>query len=226
MTIRVLIADDHAVVRTGFSTMLRTQPDLEVVAVAADGVEAVAWCGRERVDVVLMDIRMPSLNGIEATRQLTAQPSPPKVIMLTTFDVDEYVYDALIAGASGFLLKDVTAEDLIAAVRVVAAGDALLAPSITRRLIADVVRQRPRAVRAQETLTPLTPRETEIMLLVAGGLSNAEIAGRLTISEETVKTHVGRILVKLGLRDRTQAVIYAYETGIVVPGPRRLPGSS
>ena len=146
--------------------------------------------------------------------------------MLTTFDLDEYVYDALTAGASGFLLKDVTAEDLIAAVRVVAAGDALLAPSITRRLIADVVRHRPRAVRVPETRTPLTPRETETMLLVAGGLSNAEIAVRLTISEETVKTHIGRILVKLGLRDRTQAVIYAYETGLVVPGPTRLPGSS
>jgi DNA-binding NarL/FixJ family response regulator len=217
VTIRVVVADDHEVVRTGFSTMLRTQTDVEVVGAAADGVEAVAVCLRERPDVVLMDIRMPGLDGIEATRRLTAADGSPRVVMLTTFDLDEYVYDALAAGACGFLLKDVTAEDLIAAVRVVAAGDALLAPSITRRLIAEIARLRPRTARPAGETAALTPREREILLLVAEGLSNAEIAARLVIAEETVKTHVSRVLVKLDLRDRTQAVVYAYETGLVVP---------
>ncbi len=230
MAIRVVIADDHEVIRAGFGIMLRTQPDIEVVGEAADGAEAVRLCGREPVDVVLMDVRMPGLDGIEATRQITAAGAWPRVIMLTTFDLDDYVFDALGAGASGFLLKDVTADELAGAVRVVAAGDALLAPAVTKRLIAEVVRRRtspaprPSGVAAARpsgvAAPPLTPRETDILLLVAEGLSNAEIAGRLTISEDTVKTHVSRILIKLDLRDRTQAVIHAYESGLVVPGGR------
>jgi DNA-binding NarL/FixJ family response regulator len=219
MTIRVVIADDHEVVRTGFATMLHTQPDIQVVGSAATGTEAIAVCRRQRPDVVLMDIRMPGLDGIEATRQVTAADHI-RVIMLTTFDLDEYVYDALAAGASGFLLKDLLADELIAAVRIVAAGDALLAPSITRRLIAEVARLRPRPTPRQDSLASLTPRETEVLRMVAEGLSNTEIAARLTISDETVKTHVSRILVKLELRDRTQAVVYAYETGLVTPGSR------
>jgi len=217
-TIRVVVADDHEIVRAGFSMLLRHQPDITVVGTAANGAEAVDLCRRERPDVALVDIRMPVLDGIEATRQLTADPSGPRVIILTTFDLDEYVYDALAAGASGFLLKDVAAEDLLSAVRVVAAGEAMLAPSITRRLIAQVGRLRPSPVRRSADLDRLTARELEILSMVAGGLSNAEIAARLTISDETVKTHVSRILVKLGLRDRTQAAIYAYESGIVTPG--------
>ena len=216
-TIRVVVADDHEIVRAGFSMLLRNQPDIAVVGTAANGAEAVDVCRRERPDVALVDIRMPLLDGIEATRQLTADPSGPRVIILTTFDLDEYVYDALAAGASGFLLKDVAAEDLLSAVRVVAAGEAMLAPSVTRRLIAEVGRLRPSPVRSSADLDRLTARELEILSMVAGGLSNAEIAARLTISDETVKTHVSRILVKLGLRDRTQAVVYAYETGIVTP---------
>jgi DNA-binding NarL/FixJ family response regulator len=218
MGIRVVIADDHEVVRTGFTTMLHTQPDIQVVGSAATGSEAIAVCRRQRPDVVLMDIRMPGLDGIEATRQLAATDGL-RVIMLTTFDLDEYVYDALAAGASGFLLKDLVADDLIAAVRIVAAGDALLAPSITRRLIAEVARLRPHHRKQRpDGAVRLTPRETEVLRMVAEGLSNTEIAARLTISDETVKTHVGRILVKLALRDRTQAVVYAYETGLVTPG--------
>jgi len=217
MTIRVVIADDHEVVRTGFATMLHTQPDISVVGLAAGGGEAVAICRRECPDVVLMDIRMPGMDGIEATRQLTAT-DPVRVIMLTTFDLDEYVYDALAAGASGFLLKDLVADDLIVAVRIVAAGDALLAPPITRRLIADVARFRTRPTARQDILPRLTPRETEVLRMVAEGQSNTEIAERLTISAETVKTHVSRILEKLELRDRVQAVVYAYETGLVTPG--------
>jgi DNA-binding NarL/FixJ family response regulator len=216
-TIRVVIADDHEVIRTGFATMLHTQPDILVVGSAATGTEAIAVCRRQRPDVALMDIRMPGLDGIEATRQLTATDHV-RVIMLTTFDLDEYVYDALAAGASGFLLKDLLADDLVAAVRIVAAGDALLAPPITRRLIAEVARLRPRPIPRQDGLARLTPREIEVLRMVAGGLSNAEIAARLTISDETVKTHVSRVLVKLELRDRTQAVVYAYETGLVTPG--------
>ncbi|MET7402665.1 response regulator transcription factor [Dactylosporangium sp. NPDC005572] len=216
--IRVVIADDHQVVRTGFAAMLHTQPDLTVVGDAATGAEAVEVCRRERPDVVLMDIRMPGLDGIEATRQLTSGADWARIIMLTTFDLDEYVYDALVAGASGFLLKDLTADDLIAAVRVVAAGDALLAPSVTRRLIRQFAQAR-RVVRPAK-LGTLTARETEIVSLVAEGLSNAEIATRLAISDETVKTHVSRVFIKLDLRDRTQIVVYAYETGLVVPGSR------
>jgi len=217
MTIRVVIADDHEVVRTGFATMLRTQPDISVVGLAATGAEAIATCRREHPDVVLMDIRMPGLDGIEATQQLTATDQA-RIIMLTTFDLDEYVYGALAAGASGFLLKDLVADDLIAAVRIVAAGDALLAPSITRRLISELARLRPRPNARHDSQTRLTPRETEVLRMVAEGQSNAEIAERLTISDETVKTHVSRILLKLELHDRVQAVVYAYETGLVTPG--------
>jgi DNA-binding NarL/FixJ family response regulator len=217
MSIRVVVVDDHEVVRTGFTTMLHTQADIVVVGEAADGVQAVEVCRRVRPDVVLMDVRMPRLDGIEAVRQLAGEDRRPQVIMLTTFDLDEYFYDALAAGASGFLLKDVTADELVAAVRVVSAGDALLAPSITRRLINEVVRLRPRTTDHPSRLDALTPRETEILRMVASGLSNADIAAALTISDETVKTHVSRILLKLDLRDRTQAVVYAYESGLIVP---------
>jgi DNA-binding NarL/FixJ family response regulator len=217
--IRIVVADDHQVVRAGFAALLDTQPDFTVVGTACDGAEAVIM-GRElRPDVLLMDVRMPGTDGIEATRQLAAgQPGGPRVLMLTTFDLDDYVFEALRAGASGFLLKDVTAERLFDAVRVVAAGDALLAPAVTRRLIIEFARLRPAPVAAQPAIAALTPRETEVLSLVAEGLSNQQIAGRLVVAEETVKTHVSRVLHKLGLRDRTQAVIAAYESGLVVPG--------
>jgi DNA-binding NarL/FixJ family response regulator len=221
--VRVLVADDHHVVRTGFAALLDTQQDLTVVGTACDGAEAVAACGELAPDVVLMDVRMPVMDGIEATRRLASAggPASPKVLILTTFDLDAYVYDALCAGASGFLLKDVTAERLFEAVRVVAAGEALLAPNVTRRLIAEFARLRPSpAARPVPDLAALTPRETQVLRLVAEGLSNGEIAARLTVTEETVKTHVSRILAKLGLRDRTQAVVVAYETGLVVPSRR------
>jgi DNA-binding NarL/FixJ family response regulator len=213
-SIRLLIADDQEVVRAAFTVLLETQPDFEVVATAADGDIAVARCAEHRPDVVLMDVRMPHLDGIEATRRLHAATDgpPPRIIMLTTFDLDEYVYDALAAGASGFLLKDITAQQLFDAVRIVAAGDAMLAPSITRRLIAQFAHPRPQPRR---TSAELTARETDVLQLIAEGLSNQEIAARLTITEETVKSHVSRLLTKLGLRDRTQAAIYAYETGLV-----------
>jgi DNA-binding NarL/FixJ family response regulator len=220
--IRVVVADDHHVVRDGFAGLLETQPDLTVVGTASDGAEAVRMCRDLRPDVVLMDVRMPDVDGIEATRHLG--PSGPRVLILTTFDLDDYVYDALRAGASGFLLKDVTAERLFDAVRVVAAGDALLAPTVTRRLIAEFARQRPAG--GTPGLAALTPREVDVLRLVAEGLSNREIAARLVVTEETVKTHVSRLLGKLGLRDRTQAVVTAYESGLVVPrtsSPR--PGS-
>jgi DNA-binding NarL/FixJ family response regulator len=227
-TVRIVVADDHDVVRSGFASLLDTQPEFTVVGTARDGVEAVR-IGRElEPDVVLMDVRMPAMDGIEATRQLTGggRGTPPApngvhILILTTFDLDEYVYEALRAGASGFLLKDVTAEALFHAVRVIAAGDALLAPGITRRLISEF------AGRVQRTPPPpaagldeLTPRETQVLELIAGGLSNLEIADRLVVTEETVKTHVSRVLGKLGLRDRTQAVVVAYESGLVVPGSR------
>ncbi|MFG1618998.1 response regulator [Nonomuraea wenchangensis] len=218
--IRVVIADDHLVVRTGFGELLDTQPDFEVAGRAADGLEAVRICREVKPDVVLMDVRMPGMGGIEATREL-AGPGGPRVLILTTFDLDEYVYDALRAGASGFLLKDVTAERLFDAVRVVAAGEALLAPAVTRRLIGEFARMGPRPGAPVAALGTLTPRETQVLRLVAEGLSNPEIAARLVVTEETVKTHVSRVLNKLGLRDRTQAVVAAYETGLVVPRNRQ-----
>ena len=219
---RIVVADDHQVVRNGFAELLASQEDLEVVATAADGAEAVQVCRELRPDIVLMDVRMPGMDGIEATRQLAADGNAPRVIILTTFDLDEYVYDALRAGASGFLLKDVTAERLFDAVRVVANGEALLAPGVTRRLIRDFAAMRPKSDDASRAaLARLTPRETEVLRLVADGLSNPEIAERLVVTEETVKTHVSRVLRKLGLRDRTQAVVMAYESGLVVPGAPR-----
>jgi len=215
--IQTLVADDQEVVRDGFAALLGTQKDLTVVARAADGAEAVALAAEHRPDVVLMDVRMPVMDGIEATRRIAATGDDgPRILILTTFDLDDYVYDALQAGASGFLLKDVPAETLFDAVRVVAAGDALLAPAITRRLIAEFARLRPRQVKP-EALSELTPRETEILGLVAEGLSNGEIAERLVLSDETVKTHVSHVLRKLALRDRAQAVVVAYESGLVVP---------
>ena len=217
--IRALVADDQEVVRAGFTALLDTQSDIAVVASAADGAEAVRLTGEHLPDVVLMDVRMPVMDGIEATRQICAggDGGGPRILILTTFDLDEYVYDALHAGASGFLLKDVPAETLFEAVRVIAAGEALLAPAITRRLIAEFARLRPRQLTRPDGLAVLTPRETEILGLVAEGLSNHEIAERLVLSDETVKTHVSHVLRKLGLRDRAQAVVTAYESGLVVP---------
>ncbi len=224
--VRIVVADDHQVVRAGFAALLDTQPDFTVLGTASDGAEAVRMSRDLRPDVVLMDVRMPGTDGIEATRQLTGRADGPRVIILTTFDLDEYVYDALRAGASGFLLKDVTAERLFDAVRVVAAGEALLAPAVTRRLISEFARLRPQAADHSESaaaIGELTPREAEVLRLLAEGLSNPEIAGRLVITEETVKTHVSRLLHKLGLRDRTQAVVLAYESGLVTPGSQRSP---
>jgi DNA-binding NarL/FixJ family response regulator len=216
---RIVLADDHEVIRTAFGGLLDAQPDLSVVGTAADGAAAVRLCRERRPDVVVMDVRMPVMDGIEATRLILAEPGTTRILMLTTFDLDEYVYDALAAGASGFLLKDVTAERLFEAVRIVAAGEALLAPTVTRRLIGEFARLHVRQPR-QGRLLELTPRETDVLRLIAEGLSNPEIAERLVISEETVKTHVSRILNKLGLRDRTQAVVLAYESGLIVPGGR------
>ncbi|MFI8103841.1 response regulator [Streptomyces sp. NPDC086023] len=226
MTIRVLIVDDQAMVRAGFAALLSAQSDIDVVGEAADGRQGVAVARAVHPDVVLMDVRMPELDGLAAAREILDPPPGvlhrPKVLMLTTFDVDDYVYEALRAGASGFLLKDAPPADLISAVRVVAAGDALLAPSVTRRLIADFAASRPapRADRAALRLNGLTPRETEVLELVARGLSNQEIAGHLVLAEQTVKTHIGRVLAKLDLRDRAQAVVFAYESGLVTPGGR------
>ncbi|GID94173.1 response regulator [Amorphoplanes digitatis] len=221
--IRIVVVDDHDVVRTAFAALLATQADFSVVATALDGEDAVAVCREHRPDLVLMDVRMPVLDGIEATRRILAESGEhgPRILILTTFDLDEHVYDALAAGASGFLLKDVTAERLFDAVRVVAAGEALLAPAITRRLVEEFARLR-RQRRAPDGagLGALTPRETEVLCLIAEGLSNPEIAARLVVGEETVKTHVSRVLGKLGLRDRTQAVVVAYESGLIVPGRR------
>ncbi|HUA31180.1 MAG TPA: response regulator transcription factor [Streptosporangiaceae bacterium] len=217
-TIKIIVADDHQVVRAGFAALLDTQPDFTVVGTASDGADAVLLSRRLEPDVVLMDVRMPVMDGIEATKQLAARDGAPRVLILTTFDLDQYVYDALCAGASGFLLKDVTAERLFDAVRVIAAGEALLAPTVTRRLIGEFTRLRPRpADGPNAALAALTPRETEVLRLVAEGLSNPEIAARLVVTEETVKTHVSRVLSKLGLRGRTQAVVTAYESGLVVP---------
>jgi DNA-binding NarL/FixJ family response regulator len=220
MTIRVAVVDDQDVVRSGFAALLETQPDLEVLGVAGDGAEAVDLCRQLRPDVVLMDVRMPNMDGIEATRRIVEElGTATRVLVLTTFDLDEYVYDALAAGASGFLLKDATAEALFDAVRVVAAGDALLSPRVTRRLIGEFARLRPKVPVRPEVLRALTPRESEVLQQIAEGLSNAEIAERLFVSEETVKTHVSRVLMKLGVRDRTQAVVIAYESGLVSPRP-------
>jgi len=217
--VRVIVADDHQVVRTGFAALLDTQPDFTVVGTACDGAEAVRISRELFPDVVLMDVRMLGMDGIEATRQLAGSATGgPRILILTTFDLDEYVYDALRAGASGFLLKDVTAERLFDAVRIIAAGEALLAPTVTRRLISQFARLRPQPdAPPTAALSTLTPRETQVLRLVAEGLSNPEIATRLVVTEETVKTHVSRMLNKLGLRDRTQAVVTAYETGLVVP---------
>ncbi|MBI0382552.1 response regulator transcription factor [Streptomyces albiflaviniger] len=219
-TIRVLIADDQMMVRQGFTVLLNAEPDMEVVGQAVDGADAIAQVAQLAPDVVLMDIRMPGVGGIEATRRLTEPADATvKILVLTTFDLDEYVYEALRAGASGFLLKDASADELAHAVRVVAAGDALLAPNITKRLIGEFSRVTAAAPRGplRARVGDLTERETEVLTLIAQGLSNAEIAARLVVAEQTVKTHVSRILFKLGLRDRTQAAVFAYETGLVRP---------
>lgn len=218
--IRVVIADDQTIVRAGFAALLGAQEDITVVGEAGDGREAVHLATLHRPDVVVMDIRMPSMDGIEATRRILAQPGSEnlRVLVLTTFDIDEYVYDALAAGASGFLLKDATADDLVAAVRVVARGDALLAPQVTGRLVREFTKQRRARPQAPAALATLTARESEVLMLMAGGLSNSEIAAKLVVSEHTVKTHVARVFTKLSLRDRAQAVMLAYESGLVIPG--------
>ncbi|MGI5217089.1 response regulator [Nocardia sp. CA-290969] len=220
MAITVLIADDQAMVRQGFGALLAAQPDISVVGDAPDGKVAVAEAARLRPDVVLMDVRMPEMNGLDAARAiLGAGFDPPvRVLMLTTFDIDDYVYEALGLGASGFLLKDAPAEELVRAVRVVAAGEALLAPTVTRRLIAEVTARRSARRTPAPALAALTPREREILELVARGMSNTEIAEALFIAEQTVKTHVSKVFTKLDLRDRAQAVVLAYESGLVTPG--------
>ena len=216
---RLVIADDQGMVRAGFRSLLASEPDLEVVGEAANGEEAVEVVRRLTPDVTLMDIRMPVLDGIAATRRLVDEGVPTKVLVLTTFDLDEYVFEALRAGASGFLLKDAPAEELAAAIRVVASGDSLLAPGVTRRVIDAFVRRPPAPTRGPDgRLAALTPRELEVLGLLARGLSNQDIAGRLFVSEATTKTHVSNVLAKLGLRDRVQAVIFAYENGVVVVG--------
>jgi DNA-binding NarL/FixJ family response regulator len=222
VTIKVLIADDQAMVRAGFAALLNAQADIEVVGDAEDGVAAVTETSRLRPDVVLMDVRMPTMDGLEAAKRILSVPEErrPRVLMLTTFDLDDYVYEALRMGASGFLLKDAPPGDLIAAVRVVAAGDALLAPSVTRRLIEQSFNAKP-ALQRSAKLDALTPREEEVLRLIARGLSNTEIAKALFVSEQTVKTHVGKVFSKLGLRDRAQAVICAYETGLITAGDPR-----
>ena len=216
--IRVLLVDDQALVRAGFRLILELEPDVEVVGEAADGAQCLRMVGSERPDVVLMDIRMPTMDGIEATRRLMAAGSSARVLVLTTFDLDEYVYDAMRAGASGFLLKDVPREELVAGVRIVARGDALLAPAVTKRMVERFVRLPPPATGVPDVLRVLSERELEVFGLVARGLSNAEIADRLVVGEATVKTHVARVLAKLGLRDRVQVVVLGYESGFVQPG--------
>ena len=227
MTIRVVLADDQPLVRAGLRMILGAEDDIEVVGEAADGAEAVRACAELAPDVVLMDVRMPEVDGLEATRAITAAGEAPRVLVLTTFDLDDVVYDALRAGASGFLLKDAPEERLTTAIRVVADGGSLFAPSVTRRLIEEFARRRPdRATPAPEALHSLTERETEVLRQVARGLSNTEIAGALFVSENTVKTHVARILMKLGLRDRVQAVVLAYESGLVGAGQASSTSSS
>jgi len=229
VTTGCLIADDQAMVREGFAAVLAAQPALAVVGLAADGADAVRQARHLRPDVVLMDVRMPVMDGLEAARQILSTPTSaerPRVLMLTTFDLDDYVYEALRAGASGFLLKDATAAELVHAVRVVADGDALLAPSVTRRLIADFARRPPPGQPVPASPGALTPRETEVLRLIARGLSNTEISDALVIAEQTTKTHVGRILAKLDLRDRAQAVVLAYETGLVTPSGSSTAGAN
>jgi DNA-binding NarL/FixJ family response regulator len=217
--IRVAVVDDQDLVRAGFVLLLRSADGIEVVGEASDGLEAIEQAREHSPDVVLMDIRMPGLDGLEATRRLLAAgPGAPRVVVLTTFDLDEYVYEAMRAGASGFLLKSARPQQLVDAVRAVVAGDALLAPEITHRLLAEFLRRPPPGAALRLGLDDLTKRELEVLELIAAGLSNAEIAARLIVGEETVKTHVSRVFLKLGLRDRVQAVIAAYETGLVRPG--------
>lgn len=221
MTIRVLVADDQGMVRAGFAALLDAQDGISVAGQAADGEEAVRLSARLDPDVILMDVRMPALDGIAATRRILAPSYPsahvPRILMLTTFDVDDYVYDALEAGASGFLLKDALPDDLVHAVRVIASGDALLSPRVTRRMIEQFSSRRPRQRPIDPAFSSLTERESEVLVQMAQGRSNAEIAGTLFIAEQTVKTHVGKVFAKLGLRDRVHAVIYAYENGLVEP---------
>ncbi|MFD6735941.1 response regulator [Micromonospora aurantiaca] len=222
MTIRVIIVDDQSMVRAGFAALLSAQSDIDVVGEAPDGRQGIEVSRSTHPDVVLMDVRMPEMDGLAATRELLSPPPGvvhrPKVLMLTTFDVDDYVYAALRAGASGFLLKDAPPTDLISAVRIVAAGEALLAPTVTKRFIADFAKTRPARRDRSPRLKSLTPREIEVLELIARGLSNQEIAQKLVLAEQTVKTHIGRVLAKLDLRDRAQAVIFAYESGLVTPG--------
>jgi DNA-binding NarL/FixJ family response regulator len=218
MTIRVVVADDQGMVRSGFSTLLNAQPDIEVIGEAVNGQDAIARVSELHPDVILMDVRMPVLDGLQATRQIAAMDDHPRILILTTFDLDDYVYEALRAGASGFLLKDASAGELAEAVRVVAAGDGLLAPGVTRRLIAEFARMGGPRAPARKNLKDLTDRETEVLALVARGMTNGEIAGHLVVAEQTVKTHVSRVLTKLGLRDRAQAVVFAYESGLVRAG--------
>jgi DNA-binding NarL/FixJ family response regulator len=223
MPVRVLIADDQVLVRAGFKLILDAEEEIDIIGEASDGLEAVSAALSLKPDVVLMDIRMPGVDGLEATRRILAEnPDPPiRILVLTTFDINEYVYDALRAGASGFLLKDVPPEQLVAGVHVVARGEALLAPTITRRLIEEFARNTPAPTEPAPSLDELTARELEVFKLLARGLSNAEVAETLVVSETTVKTHVARILMKLGLRDRVQAVVFAYEHGIIQPGEER-----
>jgi DNA-binding NarL/FixJ family response regulator len=217
VTVRVLIADDQALVRAGFRRLPESEPDIEVVGEAGDGLQAIEIARRRTTDVVLMDIRMPRLDGLEATRRLLARDGRTRVVILTTFDLDEYIFDAIRAGASGFLLKDAPPDQLVAAIHTVAAGEALLGPTVTRRLIQEFARA-PAPRSSVPALGELTPRELEVLRLLARGLSNAEIAARLVLGEATIKTHVGHVLMKLDLRDRVQAVVLAYETGLVQPG--------